>query len=285
MRENQQPRREVMKIVGHTMGTPDSTVLEAIDLFAGLGLAGIEVICAEDYSCGISLAATAAELSAIRQHAADAGLVVAGLVPYAKDMNHPDKSARGRAVAELKGAVDIADALDCRAIRVFGGHEVAPAEQGTAFGWLAESLRQVGEYAQAAGVQLNIENHMDTMATSAEMTMAIARAVDLPNVGVLYDQANLAFMNSEVYEMAIALQGPRIQHVHVKDFYWRRTERIATVLGEGVIPWRAIVSDLIALGYTGFYSLEYERRWFPDQLPPATVGMRQCLDYLRGAFQ
>ena len=273
-----------MKIIGHTMGTPESTVLEAIDLFAGLGLDGIEIICADDYSCGVNLAASSSELKRIRQRADEAGLIVAGLVPYAKDMNHPDGGARKQAVAELKGAVDIAVALECRAIRVFGGHEVSPSVQGTAMDWLTESLREVGEYAQAAGVQLNIENHMDTMATSAEMTMAIVRAVDLPNVGVLYDQANLAFMNSEVFEMAIALQGPRIQHVHVKDFYWRGTERVAAVLGEGIMPWEMIIASLNDLGYDGFYSLEYERRWFPDQLPPPAVGMRQCLDFMRGTI-
>ncbi len=273
-----------MKIVGHTMGTPDSTVLEAIDLSASLGLHGVEIICADDYRCGVNLAPSSSELKCIKQRVEDAGLVVAGLVPYAKDMNHPDAGAREQAVADLKRVVDIAVALECGAIRVFGGHEVPPSVQGTAMGWLAESLREAGEYAQAAGVQLNIENHMDTMATSAEMTMAIVRAVDLPNVGVLYDQANLAFMNSEVFEMAIALQGPRIQHVHVKDFYWRGTERIAAVLGQGIMPWEMIIASLDDLGYDGFYSLEYERRWFPDQLPPPAVGMRQCLDFLRGTL-
>ena len=33
-----------MKIVGHTMGTPESTLIEALDLFAALGLDGIEII-------------------------------------------------------------------------------------------------------------------------------------------------------------------------------------------------------------------------------------------------
>ena len=271
-----------MKIVGHTMGTPDASLHEAIDLFAELGLDGIEIICAEDYGCGFDLNSAANALEAIRRHAADAGLSIAGLVPYTKDTNHPSAAARDRAVAELKRAVDSAVALDCPGIRVFGGHEVPPAEQGVALGWLAESLREVGEYASAAGVQLNIENHMDTMATSAEMTMAIVRAVDLPNVGVLYDQANLAFMNSEGYETATALQGPRIQHVHVKDFYWLGTERIAAVLGMGSVPWAAIIPALTDLGYNGCYSIEYERRWFPDQLPPPALGMKQCLDFLRG---
>lgn len=272
----------MMKIVGHTMAAPDATVAEAIDFFADLGLDGIEIICADDYRCAVNLETSAAELRALLERAADAGLAVAGLVPYAKDMNQPEAGAREQAVADLKRAVDIAVALKCRAIRVFGGHEFPPSEQGTALGWLAESLREAGEYAQAAGLQLNVENHMDTMATSAEMTMAIVRAVDLPNVGVLYDQANLTFMGAEAHDTAIAMQGPRINHVHVKDFYWLGTERIAAVLGEGIIPWREIVSDLTDLGYEGCYSLEYERRWFPDQLPSPAAGMRQCLDFLRG---
>ncbi|MCY3831436.1 MAG: sugar phosphate isomerase/epimerase [Chloroflexi bacterium] len=264
------------------MATPESTLREALDLFAALGLDGIEIICADDYPCGLTLATTQDELNSIRQGAADAGLLVAGLVPYTKDMNSAEAQARSRAVAELKRVIDIAVALDCPAIRVFGGHEVAASDQGIALNWLAESLRELGEYAASAGLQLNIENHMDTMATSAEMTMAIVRAVDLPNVGVLYDQANLAFMNSEVYEMAIALQGPRVQHVHVKDFFWHGTDRIAAVVGHGIVPWKEIVNSLTRIGYEGFYSLEYERRWYPDQLPPPAIGMKQSLDFLRG---
>ena len=270
-----------MKIVGHTMGTPEATVSEAIDLFARLGLDGIEIICADDYGCGLNLETSQPDLSGIRQRAADAGLIIAGLVPYTKDMNSPDAAARQGAIDNLKAAVDIAVALDCSAIRVFGGHEVPPSEHGSALGWLAESLREVGDYAATANVQLNVENHMDTMATSAEMTMAIVRAVDLPNVGVLYDQANLTFMAQEDHGTAIDMQSPRINHVHVKDFYWAGTERVAAVLGKGIVPWLEIVNSLTDLGYEGFYSLEYERRWFPEQLPQPAVGMKQCLDFLR----
>ncbi len=270
-----------MKIVGHTMGTPEATLLGAIDLFASLGLDGIEIICADDYACGLRLESSAKELVELRQRASEAGLIIAGLVPYTKDMNSPSEAARRQAVVDLKRAVDIAVALDCPSIRVFGGHEVSPAEQEAALGWLAESLREAGEYAISAGLQLNIENHMDTMATSAEMTMAILRAVDLPNVGALYDQANLTFMSQEDYITAIDRQGARIQHVHVKDFYWNGTERIAALLGEGIVPWGKIIKALKSLGYDGFYSLEYERRWFPAQLPPPAAGMKQCLDFLR----
>ena len=270
-----------MRIAGHTMGTPESTLMEAIDLFAALGLDGIEIICADDYRCGINLTTLPAELLRIKRRAHEAGLQIVGIVPYTKDMNHAAAAARAQAVADLERAVDIAAALECPSVRVFGGHEVPPDEHTSALGWLAGSLRAAGEYAQSAGIQLNVENHMDTMATSAEMTTAIVRAVDLPNVGILYDQANLNFMGQEDHVTAIAMQGSRINHVHVKDFYWHGTERVAAVLGKGIVLWMEIVGALTELDYAGFYSLEYERRWFPEQLPPPATGMQQCLAFLR----
>lgn len=38
-----------MRIAGHTIGTPEHTVREAIDLFARLGMEGIEAICHDEY--------------------------------------------------------------------------------------------------------------------------------------------------------------------------------------------------------------------------------------------
>lgn len=40
-------------IAGHTMGTPEYTVEEAMELFAGIGLDGIEIVVQDDYRCGI----------------------------------------------------------------------------------------------------------------------------------------------------------------------------------------------------------------------------------------
>ena len=35
------------------------------------------------------------------------------------------------------------------------------------------------------------------------------------------------------------------------------------------------------LGYDGYLSLEYERRWHPMDIPEASVGMKAGADYLR----
>ena len=34
-------------------------------------------------------------------------------------------------------------------------------------------------------------------------------------------------------------------------------------------------------GYNGWLSLEYERRWHPDDIPDASIGMKQSADYLK----
>ena len=42
-----------MKIAGHTMGTPEYTLDDAIRLFKGIGLDGVEIIVQNGYRCGI----------------------------------------------------------------------------------------------------------------------------------------------------------------------------------------------------------------------------------------
>ena len=55
-----------MKIAGHTMGTPDLSVPQAIDLFADIGLEGIEIICTDNYKSGITLETPDTPVSPLR---------------------------------------------------------------------------------------------------------------------------------------------------------------------------------------------------------------------------
>jgi len=272
-----------MRVSGHTMGTPDRTVPEAIDLFGDLGLDGVEIVCQEGYKCGITLQAPRGELQAIRKRAQDRGLEIVGLVPYLKDINSSNPRTRAKAVDDCIRAVDLSAYLECPAVRIFAGHAEEGSSGKAALQRLVDALGAVGEYAQQCGVRLNIENHMETMATSAARTIEIVHAVGRSNVGVIYDQANLSLMGQEEYDSAIPLQWPHIWHVHVKDFYWKANERCAALVGAGIVPWRKIVARLTELGYNGFYSLEYEKRWFPVQLPAAEVGMKRSAEFLREA--
>ena len=53
------------------------------------------------------------------------------------------------------------------------------------------------------------------------------------------------------------------------------------IVGEGILEWPAILKSVKAHGYDGWLSLEYERRWHPDDIPDASIGMKKSIDYLK----
>lgn len=271
-----------MKLCGHTMGTPHLSPLEAIDFFARVGLDAIELICDPYFHCAVTHQISGEMRKELQSRAEATGIRVGCLTPYEKDFAVPDPRRRDAAVATLRRYVDLAAEIGCPNIRILAGHEVPAADRAEALPRLAESLRRVGEAAQAAGVMLVVENHMDSMAISARETVEVVRAVAHPAVGILYDQANLMVSQAEPYEEAFPLQQPYIRHVHVKDHVLVRGRKLAAVLGQGVVPWSQILPLLARSGYRGFLTLEYEMRWFPTGIPSPEVGFIEGAKYLRG---
>lgn len=291
-----------MKLAGHTMATPEFNVFEALRFFAKLGLDGAEIVVQTGYESGIPYEADDAFVQRVRREADALGLTVAATTPYLNRYNDVDEAVRQREVAMLKRVIDMTHILGGESIRIYGGafqdEETDP--EGVKLAQLVRSMRSCGDHAARYGIRLSIENHFGTMATTAHRTMDVIRAIGHPNVGILYDQANLAFFPAEAYEEALALQRDHIFYVHVKDLVYRGgtpqkfrsdsvshiSEEIRTVYsrfpGDGVLDWPAILRGLRAVGYDGWLSLEYERRWGKQDLPPAEEGLPVCVERLRG---
>ena len=287
-----------MRIAGHTMGTPEYTVPEAIDLFARLGMEGIEAICHDDYRSAIRVNASPSGLRELRQRAEGLGLQFAAITPYPTDLNSPDLRVASAHVDLLLRAIEIAHVLGAGCIRVYAGRETGGSGRAERLRRLVEAVRGPVEVAATAGVRLGFENHFNTLGDSAKGTLEAVRAVNHPSVGIVYDQANLTMLGAEGYQDAIPLQAPHLVHVHVKDLSFKDKPPEATsgavealppdakptdsrVVGEGVLPWREIIGELKRTGYDGWLSIEYERRWYPELLPPAEIGMRAGADLIR----
>lgn len=292
----------MMKIAGHTMGTPEYTLDEAIDLFAKMGLDGIEIIIQQDgYQCAIPLDASMDYVHEVRAKVDAAGLKVAGVTPYMNLYNSLDEAERQQACDELRRVIDMAVILGAESVRIYGGKLVdgEDDEDGKKLAQLVKSMRECGDYCKPHGIKLSLENHFGTMTTTAARTAEIIAAIDHPNVGVLYDQANIAFFPAEEYEEAIELQKDKIYYVHCKDLVYRggvaqkpkftmvshinEDERTvhSRVPGEGILDWPAILKRLKEIGYDGWISMEYERRWQKIDLPDASEGMKRGGDYIR----
>ena len=288
-----------MKIAGHTMGTPEYTVTEAIQLFHDIGIDGAEIVVQDGYRSGLSRALTKEELDPVKETAAKYDIEISALTPYNSYFNDLDDAKRAQEIEDIEKVIDACQYLGAHYIRIYGGNLQAgdnyriPERRQR----LVEAMRLLGEKAAAKDVTLVIENHFNTMCVSAKESADMIEEINHPNVRILYDQANLSFTGKEDYQTAIAIQQQYVAYMHVKDLVFKEGVEFTSdevshpdeskrnvytrIVGEGVVPWPEILASVKEHGYDGWLSMEYERRWHPDDIPDASIGMKKGAEYLR----
>ena len=269
-----------MRFVGHTMGTPGMSVAESVAAFADIGFDGMELICQEGTAFSTGADDATARLAA--QAAADAGVPIMTLTPYAWDINSPDAAKAAADSAKLARAIDLAASMGARQVRAYSGR--APAEGPDAADAVSRAvcaLREAGRRAEDKGILVVVENHPGTVTRTGAATRELVDRVDLPSVRALYDPANVLYDTDEPWKQTLRAQADVIAYVHVKDFYLDGGKRHACDVGEGIVPWTSILPALRRSGYDGCLSCEYERKWYPEDLPRPMEGMRRSLAFLR----
>jgi sugar phosphate isomerase/epimerase len=80
--------------------------------------------------------------------------------------------------------------------------------------------------------------------------------------------------------------GRYIRHTHLKDSVPAGSDRRYVLTGTGQVPVQRQIEALVKIGYRGFYSFEWEKRWHPEIEEPE-VAFAQFADvaagYLRAA--
>ena len=102
------------------------------------------------------------------------------------------------------------------------------------------------------------------METGQETPTTMSRAipdVDMPNLGVGFDTANLLLYGNANPVDAIDILGPHVRSVHAKDGRWptdpyKFGEEVP--IGKGLVNFREVFTKLHRLGYTGAISIERE---------------------------
>lgn len=282
------------------MGTPEYTVTEALELFHRIGLEGAEIVVQDGYRSGIPEDCTRERLQEIKEASKRLGIPIICLTPYNSRFNDLDRAVRDREIEGIRRVIGYARYLGAGYIRIYGGNFMGNErdETGEKLANLIRSMRILGDEAEEAGVKLVIENHFNTMTVSAADSIKVSREINHPSVGILYDQANLTFTQKEDYREAIQAQAEKIYYMHVKDLAFKGENRefvssdvshpkeeernvVTRIVGEGCLDWPGILTMVKDYGYEGWLSLEYERRWHPDDIPDASVGMKKSADYLR----
>ena len=166
-----------MKIAGHTMGTPEYTVTEAIKLFHDIGIEGAEIVVQDGYRSGISTACAKEELDTIKRCAEENNIEICCLTPYNSYFNDLDDGKRNAEIAAIEKVIQACGYVGAHFIRIYGGNLQAGDTHNLAErrARLVEAMRYLGDKAAAMDVTLVIENHFNTMCVSAKDTASIIK--------------------------------------------------------------------------------------------------------------
>jgi len=275
-----------MKLCGHTMGTPAYSLDEAMAFFAEIGHQGIEIRCADNGQLQPE-DAREERLRSISERAAQLGLEIACLTPYHGDYSTPEATAR--TVEGLTRVARAAQVLGWRIVRAVPGKwpleglSFAQAERRA-----ADGLRAAGDAVAPLGVTLGVETHGGTLAADSEQALSLLQLVDHPHVRLILDYYWLYAAGDTEPDAVMPDLAPLTAHVHVKDLVRRGREVSSVPLGQGQVDWPLILAHLLAAGYDGFLSDEYEKLWRPklpdpeEAMPANRQRMVQWLEAARG---
>jgi sugar phosphate isomerase/epimerase len=253
-----------MRVAYSTLACPDWTLEQTITAALEYGYEGLDLRLLEGQTVGPDLSAI--ERVRVRRRLAETGLTLTCL---AADVKIADPTP-GAALASGQRNLDLAVDLGAPLMRVWGGRfagqSVAEAEARA-----LDVLGPLGEYGASVGVRVALETH-DVFTSAAQVARLLAQ-VDHPNVGAIWDWM-LCFLQGEHPDAGQTLTG-RVFSVHMKDGYKTATGWQPTPFGEGTAPLASVFDGLQHLGYDGWLTVEWEKKWHPDIDPPEVALPRE----------
>ena len=265
-----------MKFAFSTLGCPGWTVEQVADQAVRMGYDGIELRLIDNEV--IDPVRDEAKLREAVSIYRTRGLDICAFDTSCK-FNLPDAAERAQNIVALRTWIGLAQELQVPVLRVFGGagsgENIEQENQ-----WVVDALRQVAEQAEQAGVIVALETH-DGFA-SAKRTASVLAAVDSPAIAALWDSHH-PYRMGETAEEVWQILGKRVAHVHVKDAIRDTTDPYGwklVLVGKGEVPVREQLQSLADHGYSGYVSVEWEKRWHPEIEEPE-IALPQHIAWLR----
>ncbi len=205
-----------------------------------------------------------------RKRLNDAGLEVSAISSSIK-LCHAEN--RGANLDEARRTIEVAQALGCENVRIFGGGNL----EGSSHIELAqiglECMQAILELDGAAKLYWLFETH-DNWIKSTDCKLLLDN-INHPAFGALWDIGHTARVGGERPDESYAAIGPRIGYTHVKDAVYDPDHEQAmqdgwryVLPGEGHLPLPEAIALLRQNGYDGWILFEHEKRWHPNLAEP-----------------
>ena len=251
-----------MKLTVSTLATPTWSLDEIVMHFAAAGINGVDFrgIGSEIDITQLPEFTTKLDATLAKLHAAK--LEMPCLNTSVRLAVTPDQWTP--LLDEAQRYARLAEKTNTPLLRVFGGG--VPKEWTRDEGRTAgvRHLRQLVKICKPFGCKPALETHDDW--TTVEQVKELVGEFTPDEVAVLWDIQH-PFGKGEQPADTVAGLGAYIQHVHIKDAKMN-PRGPNTLLGDGDLPIAACVKALNATNFTGWYSLETEKRWQKEAPEP-----------------
>lgn len=241
------------------------------------------------------------DAAAVRDLCARSGVDISALGYYPNPLT-PDLAEREVYVSHLMKVIDAAALLGVAVVNTFIGRDQhRPIEEQ--WGTVEEVWRPIVAHADAAGVQLAIENcpmlfSLDewpggkNLVTSPAVWNQLFRL--FPSLGLNFDPSHLLWQGIDV-NRALSDAADHIRHVHLKDervdpelLYQRGVLGLGwhepKIPGLGDIDWPSFFTTLRQIGWERPVVIEVEDRAFEASLEGRKEALRRSRDFVRAAM-
>jgi sugar phosphate isomerase/epimerase len=223
--------------------------LGMVDLAHELGIGGLELVNTFFPSPQYGY------LKQLRKRAEDAGVKILLIMCDAEgSMAGPEKASRLLAAKNHDKWIDIAAILGCHSIRCNTGAQEGDAD---ALDRCVESFSALMEYADAAGINVLIENHWG-LSSEPDWLVSLMRKVNHPRFGTLPDFGNIPD-HIDRYD-AVRKMMPYAKAVSAKCYDFDDATGQETKID--FTRMMGIVTDA---GYSGYVGIEYEGEHLPER--------------------
>src|SRR5947199_9538540 len=178
------------------------------------------------------------------------------------ELHEQDPAKRAAQLDEARRFIDLAETLHAPYVRMFGNTYVNVVPRDMMLAHIARGLRELGDYAGPKGVTVLIESHGDF--TDSPALLEILARTNSPHVALLWDAHHTFVSGKEQPEDTVRQLGRYIRHTHLKDSVAAGNDRRYVLTGMGEVPVKRQIAALVKIGYRGFFSFEWEKRWHPD---------------------
>lgn len=265
-----------MKLSFSTLACPDWSFREVYATAADLGYDGVEIRGVADQMYAPKIYNfTDEKIESAKAHFAKRALDIPLLTSGAYVLDNTDLES---VKTEIREYSELAKKLGVKYVRVLMERTPAP-EAIPDFEYLAKSYRELCGIAAEYGITLLTETN--GFLSDTKVCRRFMDTVNAENMGLIWDVHHTYRFFNETPEETVANIGKYIKHVHLKDSVKGSNGKITYMLtGYGDFPFDEVIAALKGIGYDGYLSYEWVKRWSRELAEPG-VALFQYINYIK----